>query len=99
MLAICASRALNVHFGMVAVPFDLALPGRHRRMFGKRAVDFIQCTLLAARARIEYKDFHGLIGPFPIADSRQVVAMFADVLLMFDELVAQRLLEVSADAL
>ncbi|SRR6266852_6913719 len=37
--------------------------------------------------------------PFPIPDFRQVVSVFADVLLVLDELVAQELLEMSADAL
>src|SRR5207245_8467214 len=37
--------------------------------------------------------------PFPIPDFRQVVSMFADVLFVFDELVAQELLEMPADAL
>jgi hypothetical protein len=37
--------------------------------------------------------------PFPITDFRQVVSMFADVLFVLDELVAQELFEMRPDAL
>ena len=73
---------------MTAVPFDLALPGWCRRMLRKGVSDVVKAALLAAGTRIEYKDFHGLRGPFPIPDFRQVVSMLADVLFVFDELVA-----------
>ena len=39
------------------------------------------------------------MGSFPIPDFRQVVSVFADVLFVLDELVAEELLEMSADAL
>src|SRR5216683_8298080 len=68
-------------------------------MFWKGFSDVVKAALLAAGTRIEYKDFHGLIGPLPIPDFRQVVAMFADVLFVLDELVAQELFEMRADAL
>src|SRR5437773_15897 len=117
---------------MVAVPFDLAFPGWCRRMCRKGFSDVVHAALLAAGTRIEYKDFHGLIGPLPagspglevallghenpgtrieykdfhgligplpIPDFRQVVSMFADVLLVLNELVAQELFEMCAHAL
>ena len=43
--------------------------------------------------------FIGLVGPFPVADFRKVVSMFANVLLVLDELVAQELLEMPVDGL
>ncbi len=73
---------------MIAVPFDLAFPGWCRRMCRKGFSDVVHAALLAAGTRIEYKDFHGLIGPLPIPDFRQVVSMFADVLFVIDELIA-----------
>src|SRR2546421_687552 len=84
---------------MVAVPFDLAYPGWCRRMCRNGFSDVVHAALLAAGTRIEYKDFHGLIGPLPIPDFRQVVSMFADVLLVLNELVAQELFEMCAHAL
>src|SRR5258708_2257547 len=80
MLPVCACRILDLNFGMLAVPLDLALPCWCRWVFWKGAGDFVQCAFLAARARIEHEDFHRLMGPFPIADFRQVITMFADVL-------------------
>ena len=68
-------------------------------MFWKGFSEVVKAGLLAAGTRIEYKDFHGLIGPFPIPDFREVVSMFADILFVLDELVAQKLLEMRADTL
>src|SRR5258708_12004448 len=99
MLPVCACRILDLNFGMLAVPLDLALPCWCRWVFWKGAGDFVQCAFLAARARIEHEDFHRLMGPFPIADFRQVITMFADVLFVFDYLVPQKLLEMRAAAL
>src|SRR5260370_36846309 len=84
---------------MTAVPFDLAFPGWCRRMLRKGFSDVVKAAFLAAGTRIENKDFHGLIGPFPIPDFRQVVSMLADVLFMLDELITQELLEMGAHAL
>src|SRR5436853_7873459 len=84
---------------MVAVPFDLAFPGWCRRMCRNGFSDVVHAALLAAGTRIEYKDFHGLIGPLPIPDFRQVVSMFADVLLVLNGLVAQELFEMCAHPL
>src|SRR6266496_4598733 len=68
-------------------------------MFRKGFSDVVKAALLATGTRIEYKDFHSLIRPLPIPDFRQVVSMFADVLFVFDELVAQELFEMRADTL
>src|ERR1700682_3670503 len=84
---------------MTAGPFDCAFPGWRRRMLRKLVSDVVKAALLAAGTRIEHKDFHGLIGPFPIPNLPQVVSMFADVLFVLEELVAQELLEMRADAL
>src|SRR6202171_5746532 len=84
---------------MTAVPFDFAFPGWRRRMLRKGVSDVVKAALLAAGTRIEYKDFHGLIGPFPIPDFRQVVSTLTDVLFVLDELVAQELFEMRANAL
>src|SRR6266849_9502084 len=84
---------------MTAVPFDLAFPGWCRRTLREGVSDVVKAALLAAGTRIEYKDFHGLIGPFPIPDFRQVVSMLANVLLVLNQLIAQELLEMCADAL
>jgi hypothetical protein len=99
MLEIRAFGILDLHFGLIAVPFDFAFPDGCGRMFWKAAGDFIQCAFLAARAGIEHQDFHGLVRPFPIADFRHVVAVIANVLFVLDELVAQELFEMRADAL
>jgi len=45
---------LHLHFGLIAVPFDFALPRGCRRMYWKCALDFVPCAFLAARARIEH---------------------------------------------
>src|SRR5260370_3228236 len=81
------------------MPLDLAFPGWCRRMWRKALCDVVEAALLAAGAGIEYKDFHSLMRPFPIPDFRQVVSMFANVLFVLHELVAQELFEMRADAL
>src|SRR6266700_1001907 len=96
---ICPLQIAHLDVGLIAVPFNLAFPGWCRRMFRKGFSDVVKAAFLAAGTRIEYKDFHGLRGPLPIPDFRQVVSMFADELFMIDKLVAQELFEMRADAL
>src|SRR6266568_6312020 len=84
---------------MIAVPFDLAFPGWHGRMFRKRVSDVVKTAFLTARARIEHKDFHCLMGPLPLPDFGQVVPMLTDILLVLNQLLAQELFEMRADAL
>src|SRR5713226_125664 len=91
----CALPVLHVHLGLTAIPFDLAFPGWYGRMFRKGVSQIVKATLLAARTRIEYKDFHSLIGPLPIPDFRNIIPTLTDVLPMLDKLIAQQLLEVS----
>jgi hypothetical protein len=47
MLQIRAFGILHLHFGLIAVPFDFALPRGCRRMYWKCALDFVQCAFLA----------------------------------------------------
>src|SRR5580765_1265638 len=94
-------RALHIfrlNVGLIAGPFDFAFPERGRGIGRKRANNFVERTFLATGAGIEDENFHGavegqLVGPFPVANFRQVVAMLADVLFVLDELVAEELFE------
>src|ERR1700730_2036342 len=49
MLQIRAFGILHLHFGLIAVPFDFALPRGCRRMYWKCALDFVQCAFLGTR--------------------------------------------------
>ncbi len=81
------------------IPLNPGFPQWRRWMFRKGIVQLVEATLLAARPGVKDQDLHDLIGPLPAADFRHIVAVPADILLVFDELVAQELFEVRAHAL
>ena len=68
-------------------------------MLRQSLANLVEAGFLAARTQIESENLHDLVGPLPIADLRQVLAKLPDVLLMFDQLVAQELFEMSTNAL
>ena len=89
----CPGGCAHFERGTIVAPFHLAFPQRFGRSIRERCGQIEETGLLATRPGIEHQDFH-LVRPFPVADFRQVVAVFADVLFVLDEFVAQQLFEV-----
>src|SRR5262245_53605396 len=99
VLAPDAARILDHSYRVGDIPFDLAFPQAIRRICGKSLADLVKAGLLTAGTRIEREDLHWSVWPAPVLHFRHVVAMLMHILFVLDQLVAQELLEVCADAL
>src|SRR5262245_43483916 len=98
-LAPDAARVLDQSHRVGAVPLNPAFPQASRRICGKGLANLVETGLLTAGTRIEREDLHWSVWPAPVLHFRHVVAMLMHILFVLDQLVAQELLEVCADAL
>src|ERR1043166_2223852 len=92
-------RVLHRNPRLSSIPLNLTLPHTNRWLCGKSFADLIEAALLAAGTRIEHEDLHVSVRPTPVLDFRQIVAVLVHILFVLHQLVAQELLEVSANAL
>jgi hypothetical protein len=89
----CTAGRLNFNLSALTIPFGLRFPNGLGRISWKRTAELVDATLLTTRSGIEHQNFHRSVRPLPIADFGKIVSMFANVLFVLHEPVAQQLLE------
>src|SRR5713226_5187385 len=80
---------------------DLAmpLPQASRGIVRESLTNLVQTGFLAAGTRIEHENLHSSVGPSPVLDLWNIIAVLVHILLVLHQLVAQELLEMGAYAL